>query len=152
NANGKATREVMAAFMIRMLGIDASQYSYVDLADKYADADQISAWAVPSMKAAVALEIFVGAKNGDAYYLNPKSNITRQEYAVVFVKAIKADDIDVKAFALGYKDAASIASWARTYVKIISKLGYMQGSDGKFYPKDQVTRAEIIQTIYNYMY
>ena len=152
NANGKATREVMAAFMVRMLGVDATQYSYVDLAGKFVDADQVSPWAVASMKAAVALNIFSGAKNGDNYYLNPKNNITRQEFAIVFVKAIGADDTDVKSYALNYKDAAAIATWARTYVKIISKLGYMQGSNGNFNPKTEVTRAEIIQTIYNYMY
>lgn len=152
NANGKATREVMAAMMVRMMGIDATQYSYVDLAGKFADADQISKWAVTSMKAAVALNIFVGAKNGDAYYLNPKSDITRQEFAVVFVKAIGEEDMDVKADPLNYKDAAKVAKWARSYVKIVSKLGLMQGSYGNFKPKDAVTRAEIIQTIYNYMY
>lgn len=152
NANGNATREVMATFMIRMLGVDASQYSYVDLAAQFADADQVSSWAVTPMKAAVALGIFNGAKNGDSYYLNPKNNITRQEFATVFVRAIGAEDVNVKTYALSYKDAASIATWARTYVKIISKLGYMKGSYGNFNPKDSVTRAEIIQTIYNYMY
>ena len=152
NADGKATREVMAAFMVRMMGVDASQYSYVDLESKFADADQVSAWAVPTMKAAVALGIFSGAKNGDQYYLNPKNNITRQEFATVFVRAIGAEDVDVKTYALNYKDAASIAKWARTYVKVISKLGYMKGSYGNFNPKNPVTRAEIIQTIYNYMY
>ncbi len=151
NANGTTTREMMACFIVRMLGVDVSQYSYVDLTTKFADADQVSDWALSSMKAAVELGIFAGSQEGNELKLNAKKNISRQEFAVVFVRAIGKEDVDVKAYSFKYSDAANIAEWARTAVKIISKLGYMQGSGGKFNPTASITRAEIIQTIYNYM-
>lgn len=151
NANGTTTREMMACFIVRMLGVDVTQYSYVDLAATFADADQISDWALSSMKAAVELGIFTGSKEGDQLKLNAKNEITRQEFAIVFVRAIDKEDTDVKAYSFKYSDAADISTWARTSVKIISKLGYMKGSGGKFNPKSSITRAEIIQTIYNYM-
>lgn len=151
NASGTTTREMMACFIVRMMGIDVTQYSYVDLTATFADAQEVSNWAVPSMKAAVALGFFAGSKNGDSLTLDPKANISREQFAIVFVRAIDAEDIDVKGYSFKYTDAAKISTWARTHVKIISKLGLMKGADGKFNPKAPITRAEIIQTIYNYM-
>jgi len=151
NANGTTTREMMACFIVRMMGVDVTQYSYVDLTANFKDAEEVSAWAVPSMKAAVALGFFAGSKDGEGLVLNPKDNISREQFAIVFVRAIDAEDIDVKGYSFKYSDAAKIATWARTHVKIISKLGLMQGAGGKFNPKNSITRAEIIQTIYNYM-
>lgn len=151
NANGTTTREMMACFLVRMMGIDATQYATVDLTKNFADAAEVSDWALNSMKAAVALDFFTGSKNGDTLTLDPKDNISREQFAIVFVKAIGAADENVKSYSLEYNDAVEIATWARDYVKIISKLGYMKGSAGKFYPKNSITRAEIIQTIYSYM-
>ncbi len=151
NASGTTTREMMACFIVRMMGVDVTQYSYVDLTATFADAEEVSDWAVPSMKAAVALGFFAGSKEGEDLVLNPKDNISREQFAIVFVRAIDAEDIDVKGYSLKYSDAAQISTWARTHVKIISKLGLMKGSAGKFNPKNPITRAEIIQTIYNYM-
>ncbi len=150
NANGTTTREMMACFVVRMMGVDVTQYSSVDLSG-FADAANVSNWALPSIKAAVALGFFTGSKEGDQLLLNPKNDITREQFAIVFVRAIGAEDTNVKAYSFKYSDAANIATWARTHVKIISKLGLMKGDNGKFNPKASITRAEIIQTIYNYM-
>ena len=149
--NGKATREMIACFMVRMLGIDETQYAAIDLTAYYDDADQVSAWAQNAVKAATALGIFSGSKSGDQILINAKNNITRQEFAVVFVRTIKAEKTNVSSFALNYKDTASIASWAKPSVKIMTKLGYMQGDGGYFRPTNSISRIEIIQTIANYL-
>ncbi len=149
DANGKTTREMMACFVIRMLGIDETQYSGMDLAAYYDDYEEISDWAVNAVKAATALGILSGAASGGKNYVYAQNNITREQFAVVLVRAIKKDKMNVSGYSLKYTDASSISSWAKTYVKIISKLGYMTGSNNKFMPKNNITRAEIVQTFAN---
>ncbi len=151
DAAAKTTREMMACFIVRMMGVDVTQFAYVDLTATFDDADKVSNWALSSMKAAVELGYFSGSKDGDKLLLNPTDNISREQFTVVFVRAIGAVDTDIKGYTLKYSDAAKISEWATNYVKIISKLGLMQGSDGKFQPTNSITRAEIIQTIYSYM-
>ena len=149
DANGKTTREMMACFVIRMLGIDETQYAGVDLAAYYDDYEEISGWATNAVKAATALGIISGASSGGKNYVNAKSNITREEFSVVLVRALKKEKMNVNSYNLKYKDASSISSWAKNYVKIVSKLGIMSGSNNMFMPKNNITRAEIVQTFAN---
>ena len=56
------TRQEFAAAIVRFLGVDASAYSDVTL--PFADADQISSWALNDMKAAYSLGLITGSGSG----------------------------------------------------------------------------------------
>lgn len=72
----------------------------------------------------------------------PKANITREEAAVLIVRALKKEPAAVSAGQLPYQDAESISAWARPYIKAAASLGLMEGADGKFRPKANMTREE----------
>ncbi len=152
DANGKATREMVASFIVRTIGVDLTQFSTIDLAATFVDGADISEWAKQSVSAAVQLGIFSGSPVEGGYAFNPKANITRQEFASAFVRAIGAADENVSGVVLGYKDNNKIGTWALNSVKIMAKLGLMKGDTaGKFNPTASITRAEIIQVIYMYL-
>lgn len=46
-----------------------------------------------------------------------------------------------------YKDADSISSWALSSIKRATELGFVQGDNGKFNPKSNITRAEFTKII-----
>ena len=49
-----------------------------------------------------------------------------------------------------FADADEIAVWAREAVYLCRGSGLVEGrEDGKFYPNDPVTRAELAQMLYN---
>ncbi|WP_256992154.1 S-layer homology domain-containing protein [Paenibacillus sp. XY044] len=72
----------------------------------------------------------------------PKANITREEAAVLIVRALKEEPSAVSVGQLPYQDTASISAWARPYVKAAAALGLMEGANGKFRPKANMTREE----------
>ncbi len=82
--------------------------------------------------------------------IRPKSNITRQEAAVMIARATglktsKADLTQLDRF----KDKDSIQDWAKESVALMTERGYLQGNDGSFRPADSITRAEVVTIINN---
>ncbi len=92
-------------------------------------------------KDAISTANYHGLVTGDNdAVFRPDDPITREEIAVIVVRAIKAGPTENgKAFA----DSSQIASWAKDAVEKASAVGLVAGySDGTFRPKANTTRAE----------
>lgn len=90
------------------------------------------------VEAAVDLNIL----DGDSANFNPEATLTREEIAVMVVKALGYDSLAKHGsmFNLTAKDAASITS--KGHVAIANHLGLVTLQDNQFLPKREVTRAE----------
>ena len=106
-----------------------------------ADSEQIfsdvsaDAWYAPYVTSAYKL----GITSGDGVNFYPDNNISRQEMAVMTVRAFDIENgNDIK-----FIDSDSIADWAVEAVKAISNAGVMGGyEDNSFRPEDNTTRAQ----------
>ena len=69
----------------------------------------------------------------------PYGNITRQDAAVIVYRAAEKPDAQNSA---DYADAAMIADYAQDAVNVLNAYGLMKGSEEKFRPLSEITRAE----------
>ena len=77
----------------------------------------------------------------------PQKYVTRQEYAVMIIKAIEQENIlvnDMYTF-----DDVDKSHWSWPYIVRAVDLDIMKTSDGYFYPNELVTRSEIITFLVN---
>lgn len=96
-------------------------------------------WYYGSVQAAVQLGIADGTSVNT---FAPKKSITRQETAVLIVRAMKQAD-SWSGINPVFNDTGDIAEWAIDSVVIIQELGLMKGDEnGKFRPNDSLTRQE----------
>ena len=86
-------------------------------------------------------------------YFRPKDYLTREEAAVILVKAflvtMSYHDYNTKDMLVfrhtksSYNDFDTISDWAKPYVDIATQLGMFSGDDkGNFNPKDHITFAQ----------
>lgn len=139
------TRQEFTAAMVRFLGINAADYAGTAL--PFADAGEISSWAVDSMKAAYALGLVTGSSSNGVLYANPKDTITRQEAMTILgrtqEKGYAQDDL------AAFSDAAAVSGWAREYIAAMVSRGVIAGSNGKLNPTGTVTRAQVAKMLYS---
>ena len=139
------TRQEFTAAMVRFLGINAADYAGTAL--PFADAGEISDWAVDSMKAAYALGLVTGSSSNGTLYANPKDTITRQEAMTILgrtqEKGYTEDDLSA------FSDSDQVASWAREYIAAMVSRGVIAGSNGKLNPTGTVTRAQVAKMLYS---
>jgi hypothetical protein len=114
-----------------------AQSNFIDVSDE--------AWYKDAVMGADRAGIISGV---DASRFAPEKKITRQEMAVIIVKAYsyvigkKLSDIYTTA-EVKFKDEGAVESWARSYVRLADALGLMNGNpDGTFAPGDSATRAQ----------
>lgn len=137
NPRGFLTRAEMAAVIVRAFGgtkqADISAFKDVGT-DK---------WYYGEMAVAVQMGIF----EGDGTRLRPEDNITREQAALVLARAFKLTDTgaDLSVF----QDEDDISSWARDGVAAIVKAGYMRGDGKNLNPKNNISREEFAQLMYN---
>ena len=88
-----------------------------------------------------------GIIKGDGATVRPTDKITREEAAVIMARAfaVAAGTANQTKFA----DASSISSWAMALVYGMESKSYVQGYEGKFNPKNNVSRAEIVTMMNN---
>jgi len=100
------------------------------------------------MLKACQLGILSGTKENKC---NPDQRVTRQEAAVALCKFVmKMEGVSISQTVRSlsyYTDAGSIAEWAAPYVAYAYQHHIMRGSDGKFNPKGQFTREQILATV-----
>ncbi|MEK0314911.1 S-layer homology domain-containing protein [Cohnella sp. 56] len=93
-------------------------------------------WAEAGIRQAVGLGFVTGYPDGT---FGPKRQVTRAEFAVMLVKAMKLSTVDQKT---AFKDA--IAPWAEPYVATAVEEGLIAGyPDGTFRPGAAITREEM---------
>ena len=79
------TRQEAIAVVARALQLDLDDYAKTDLS-KFADAKEVSGWALPYMRAMVA----AGYVHGRTQGLVPQANITRAEFAQLYFNIIQS--------------------------------------------------------------
>lgn len=98
------------------------------------------AWYYQSIQASTDLGLTQGKSSRR---FAPAEPVSRQEAAVWLSRILNAAYASGPAADGKYKDDASIAAWARPEVYAVSKLGLMNGNDGRFFPGQALTRQEI---------
>ncbi|WP_177245754.1 S-layer homology domain-containing protein [Paenibacillus sp. BC26] len=114
----------------------ADSASNVDLNKQYADAKQIATWATGSIEAATSK----GFVQGVSGKLNPKTKITRAEFAKLMVEV------------LGVKLSSGTTSsftdvprnkWFTAYINTAYDAGIIAGYDNRFHPNETITREQM---------
>ncbi len=89
-----------------------------------------------------------GIINGNgATLLRPTDKITREEAVVMMAKAFAVNEGTTSN--TQFTDEKEVSSWARSSVFGMEAKGYVNGNKGKFNPKSNITRAEIVAIINN---
>lgn len=135
------TRAEFTALLVRTANLQASSDMRFD--DVYSNE-----WYAQSVSAAAGSGIIFGS--GGKF--RPNDNISREEAAVMLMRACKANGIDVPQGSVSFADSSEISSWAADDINAASALGIIRGmSNGSFMPKKTLTRAEsaaVIKRLY----
>lgn len=137
------TRAEFTKLLVETLGLtEPGAISFKDVAS--------NAWYAQYVAIAVNAGL-VSGKSADIF--DPKRRITREEMAVMLVKAYKtlhASAATSGVAAAVFSDDGSIAPWAKADVDTATALGLLKGrAAGTFAPKGTATRAEAAQAIFN---
>ena len=85
---------------------------------------------------------------GDGIF-NPKGNINREQAAAIIVRALAGKGFASEKESLKFSDSSNISEWAKESIDVLSAEGVLNGKgDNKFYPKDNMTRAEAAKILY----
>lgn len=97
----------------------------------------------------IALAVEAGNFTGDRGRFRPNDPISRQEAALVFVRAFDIQSNQKNSLSK-FADAGKIASWSKDAVNAVVGCGYMVGLPGNiFAPTKDITRAEAVKMIDN---
>ena len=132
------TRIQFAAIIAKSLKLDIESYSATEL--NFSDYSYIQSWAVPYVKAMVALGYMSGRSDDSAtLYFAPDSSITRAEAFTVISRVINGDT----SYEINYKDKEEIPVWANQAFCMLSGMGIIEGfGDNTIRPQKSITRAE----------
>ena len=141
--NRTITRGELLTLVVRMMGVDATQFANVTL--PFADTESIDKnWLLPYVQAAYSLGIFTGAERGGALYADVSTPVTRESAMTIIGRTLGyTQTADLS----GYADGEQVSDWAETYVQTLVALGVVQGSDGNLSPQANITRGEIAKII-----
>ncbi|MDR6553090.1 S-layer homology domain-containing protein [Paenibacillus qinlingensis] len=131
---GTLTRAQFVTILVKALGLPIDQHALSTFTD-------VDDWAIPYIEAAKKAGIIDGLGGG---LFGPNANITREQTAVVMVKALISQgvikDEDAKTT---FTDADSISDWALKYVALAQQHGLLSGNpDGSFNPQGEATREQ----------
>lgn len=136
--NAPIKRGDLAIIVDRMLGLKATTYNlFNDLPNNsyYRDA----------VLRCVASGYIAGTSSNT---VSPEGFATREQVAVILCRMFNIDT-SYSGYT-GFKDDATIGSWAKSSVYAMKKLGYMNGTDdGRANPKANITRAELVTILSN---
>lgn len=140
NPNDYITRQELCVMLSRALQLEPKDDEL-----KYADANEIDAWAINHVIAVTEADIMTGYKESNEF--RPDDYIAREEAAVILSNALGYDEnLD---FELEYTDINQISNEALDAIKNLQVKGIINGSNGKFRPKDFLTRGEACKLIYD---
>ncbi len=138
------TRQEFVVAMVRWLGVDAADYSDVEL--PFADAHGIADWAMDSIKAAYELGFFTGSQSGSRVYANPTDSITREAAMTLLART---QELSSASDALEeFSDENRVSDWARDALTAMVERKIINGMDGKLQPQGSVTRAQVAKMLY----
>ncbi len=144
--NTAMTRGMLVTALGRLAGVDTKAYTTNSFTDVKAD----SAFR-PYIEWAYKKGVVQGIGNQQ---FAPDRAITREEIAVIFANYAKATGykLPVTREATAYADASSIGSVYKTAVTAMQQAGIMMGgTDNRFNPKSNATRAEVSSMLHRYV-
>ncbi|MGN0985926.1 MAG: phosphodiester glycosidase family protein [Candidatus Enterenecus sp.] len=143
NPGGQVSRGELLVFLTRLLGVDTSLYESVEL--PFADAADIPAWMLPSVKAMYALQVFEGTAGADGVLTaNVKSKVTREAAMTMLGRVLRdAQSCDLS----GFEDSNAVSSWAAPHVQTLVAEGIVVGSGGRLNPRATLDRASIAKLL-----
>ena len=144
--NDNISRQQFAVMLFRYLGLDGSQYESVTL--PFADTASIGDYALTAVKALYTEGIVNGSTGADGrLYFNPGSSLTRAQAAAMIGRTQEKGYASTE---LTFSDAASIPSYAASYIQSMVAQGIIGGySDGTFRPGSNITRGQMAKILYN---
>jgi hypothetical protein len=140
------TREMLAAALGKLAGVDVSGYK----TSSFTDVARDKAYA-PYIEWAYRKGIMKGTGNRK---FAPERTVTREEMAVIMENFARAAGyvLPVKREAAVYADNSSIGNTCKKAVKATQQAGIMMGeSANRFNPKSGVTRGEFSAILYRYI-
>lgn len=113
-----------------------------DFTENFSDVKKDSYY-YDSIGIAKQLEIVKGT--GENF--NPEGNISRQDMMVIVLKALEVKEKYYEKagddYLARYSDKDEISDYAKESIAFLTKMGIVNGSDGKVSPKQLATRAEL---------
>ncbi len=134
------TRAEMATVINRAFNskVAADITSYVDV--------NPSDWYHNEFEKALNMQTFYGT--GDNHF-RPQNTITREEVFIAIARALVVSTNDYSVLGK-FSDGSDVSSWAKEYVSALVSNGYVNGyGNGLILPKNNITRAEFAQLLYN---
>ncbi len=111
---------------------------FTDLAD----------WSRPYVGALVKAEITYG-KSKTLFGAN--TLITRQEMAVMFVRAMGLEEFVVLLeYDASFADIQKVSSWAQPHVAFLKDIGFIEGNGKYYFPHDPTTREAFAKLTYRF--
>ncbi len=137
------TRAMFVTVLHRLAGTPAaSGVSFTDVPS--------GTWYTASVTWAAQKGLVTGSGNGT---FRPNDNITRQEMALIFQRYARLQGISTPAEAgalSSFRDAGSVASWARDAVAWAVEQKLLTGSGGKLNPTATATRCQVAAVVHRY--
>ena len=85
-----------------------------------------------------------GLIKGDGENFRPENNITREEFITIMMRIHNNLALNDKKYVAIVKDIDDASDYAKNHIIKAKSLNIIKGkSDNKFYPKDNITRAEV---------
>ncbi|WP_170119182.1 S-layer homology domain-containing protein [Tumebacillus permanentifrigoris] len=134
------TRAEFAVMLTRLLHLDVPTVQASSFADVPA-----SHWGLSHMEAVKTAGVMLG--DGDGTF-RPEDAITREELAVLLVKAGQSDAQDGEP---AVADHADVSGWAKGYVQKALTMGLMSGDGTNFAPKQATVRQEVAMVAVNFV-
>ena len=146
----KPGNTITRAEFVSILGKALKLAAYNPAAPDFSDVAQ-GDWFYGSVEDAV----YAGIVKGYGGAFKPDDPITREEMAVILVKALNEQAQAGSSMNSGtaFKDDASISAWAKGFVAVAVQDGLIKGypGDNSFRPKSAATRAEACAMIVNFL-
>lgn len=138
------TREEFITMLMKAIGLsDIPELSPVG----FADDGEISEDARNYCRAAKKLGIVNGTNTDGQTYLNPKSEITHAEAAVMLNNLIGVDESVSKSAVSVFAEESVVPAWAKNAVGAMHAIGVMKVTDGGASALSLLTRADVAKIL-----
>jgi hypothetical protein len=139
---GSLTRAQFIVIMVKSLKLPIDNNAVSSFTD-------VEGWAVPYIEAAKKYGIIDGISDTT---FAPNATLTREQSAVIMVKALQKQGKIEDSAELTIPDADSVSDWAKKYVALAFKYKLVTGNeDGSFNPQGTATREQAAQMGSNFI-
>ncbi|MBR5152852.1 MAG: S-layer homology domain-containing protein [Clostridia bacterium] len=137
-------RSVNREEFVKMLILAIGAYDETAVCE-FADADT-KAWYYPYVASAYQKGIVTGYADNT---FGIGGSLSREEAATMLARC--AGGLASVREYQGFADDAEISDWSKEHVTTLYRAGIINGAEGRFNPKNTITRAETAQMLYGYL-